>query len=359
VHTVEYLLSTASTGSKPSLNISFLGKLFGSHLNTDTLLCRSSLYNWAREESWGQSSVTREKGDHTSRITEGTQSNKSLMNKDAKEEATLDHLWKSELGDLTDVHPYLNRRSAESDKSWRPSQSSLRQLSAKLHCLHGVSTDSVRKDAESTSRYSLRSDTVPVHPYARSLVYDLRQHTDHTFWGPFLGDGSYSVDWEKVEALMVILDHNLELSADTYHGMPDFLKRPFAGASPKSYISQPSTIPIEPSLPLESQDPYNITGTWMRVVCFLDYTELYDFNFGGERLPDDQPRRALDTDEATRFITMKIRVTKIERPGEEDGQRLPVVHFKGSGSSFNPSIDPNANSMTKGCIRFQLSYSSG
>lgn len=41
---------------------------------------------------------------------------------------------------------------------------------------------------------------------------------------------------------------------------------------------------------------------------------------------------------------VKIRVTKIEPPGPEDGQALPVVHFEGLSKSLDSSLDENANS---------------
>ena len=228
-----------------------------------------------------------------------------------------------------------------------------RQLSAKLHCLYGLSIGTVRKSCESSPpRYSLRHDTADIHPYARSRVYDLRQHTeDGTFWGPFLDDGLQNVDWEKLEAIMIILDYNLRQSIEVhreYEGMVELQESPWVGATPRSFVSPPQSVPMEPTLPLEAQDPYSVTGTWMRVVCFLDYTELYNFNFGGDQPDRGQPRKPINIDEATRLITMKLQVTKIEAPGEDDGQELPIVHFKGTSSSIRPSWDPNANSRIKG-----------
>ena len=226
-----------------------------------------------------------------------------------------------------------------------------RQLSAKLHCLYGASIDRVRKDSVTSTRYSLRSDTALIHPHARSLVYDLRQHTDNTLWGPFLDDGSSDVDWEKMEAIMLTLDHNVKFSTGEhheFHGMIDVQTKPFLGATPNSFVSPPQSLPMQASLPLEAQDPYSVTGTWRRVVCFLDYAELYDFNFNEDEPEDDQPRRPIETQEAIRLITMKIYITKIEPPGEDDGQALPVVHFHGNSHSLRPHWDPNAKSKMKG-----------
>lgn len=45
---------------------------------------------------------------------------------------------------------------------------------------------------------------------------------------------------------------------------------------------------------------------------------------------------------------MRINVTSIEKPGPEDGQDLPVVHFRGVSRSLDDSFDNNANSDIRG-----------
>lgn len=367
---IQDLLTNALTDSHTSLNLTFLTKLFQEQQNTNIFLCSSSLFEWARAESWGDLSTTRLHRDIAAILKE--QELKSL-----RDRSPLSSLDTEKIADPIPEQPDLETLLSSSSRtrgtgstpvpapakahvvsptsaSQRP-QSYDRQLTAKLHCLYGVPIGTVRKTYESSPpRYSLRHDTAEIHPYARSRVYDLRQHTeDGTFWGPFIDDGLQTVDWEKLEAIMIILDYNLRRSTEVhrqYEGVLELQENPWVGATPHSFISPPQSVPMEPPLPLEAQDPYNVTGTWMRVVCFLDYAELYGFNFGGEQPERDQPRRPIDTEEATRLIAMKIQVTKIEAPGEDDGQQLPVVHFQGKSSSIRPSWDPNANSKIKGRI---------
>ncbi|KAK5007633.1 hypothetical protein LTR28_005042, partial [Elasticomyces elasticus] len=202
------------------------------------------------------------------------------------------------------------------------------QLSAKLHCLYGVPVDLIGRRVK------------PTHPYARSRVYDLRNYTDASLWGPFMDDGTENVDWEKVEAIMVVLNYNLRVFSERTNGdFEPFWSLPFEGASPNSFVS-PTTlgIPSEPSLPIESQDPY-------------DYNDLYHFNFAPDDLLNDEPRMPIETEEAIRLIRMKLRVTKIVPPGEDDGQALPVVYFKGTSRSLHSQWDPNANSGIRGTVR--------
>jgi hypothetical protein len=56
----------------------------------------------------------------------------------------------------------------------------------------------------------------------------------------------------------------------------------------------------------------------------------------------------LEVGEATRLIIMRIQVTSIEEPGEDDGKDLPVVNFKGIARSLDDSWDENANSDLRG-----------
>ena len=360
-------MTTAPRGSHESLNLQFLTKLFEKQQNIDLFLCSSSLFEWAREEQWRDPSTTALHKDITAVLSE-QDFIRQLGNSFALSSDDLNRLADSISADpeLETLLSYTSRtrntgcqlvpaptQEHATDPTKQSSPSFDRKLSAKLHCLYGIPIGTVHKTCEgSPPRYPLRNDTAAIHPYARARVYDLRQHTeDGTFWGPFLDDGLQTVDWEKLEAIMIILDYNLRRSTEVHHqyeGMLELQEKPWVGATPKSFVSPQQSVPMEPTLPLEAQDPYNITGTWMRVVCFLDYSDFYDFNFRGDQPRLDRPRGPIHTDEATRLITMKLQATKIEAPGEDDGQEQPVVHFQGKSSSVRPSWDPNANSKIKG-----------
>lgn len=267
------------------------------------------------------------------------------------------------------------------------------QLTAKLHVYYGVPCTTAYAPPD-----SLAITGGLIHPYARSRVYDLRKYTDNTAWGPFLDDTTQGVDWEKMEAIMIVLHYNLSYVSIREGGkfpLPMW-EKPFLGATPYSFVAQPrchmptpaqsapslpsllfSTPPDTsesdeeadtytarilsrcPTLPTTQRDPFDVTGTWLRVVCFLDYSELFQFNFGLdaqyhytlEKKPDMPP---LDTEEAVRMIVMRLKVTKIRAPnvdsddGECDYKGWPVVEFKGTSRSLHSSWDPNANSFIRG-----------
>lgn len=357
---VDWLTKTSVSLSGPptSRNLGFLAELFGNQKNVDVLLGASSLYDWARSHSTSHPPQCPRRQENIEAMTpleEHSPEPSTIEGSSTFEDATdLSHVFISShdlsaTNSATLQEPSGEPTSSLSGPGSVPSRT--RQLSAKMHCLYGVPITHVRKNALANSTYTLRSNSLAVHPYARSRVYDLRQHTDGSFWGPFTDDGSQEVDWEKIEGTMIILHHNMRLFASTHRECSDQIPawdQPFAGANPKSYVSEQTNLPMEPSVPLEASDPYNVTGTWIRIVCFLDYTELHTFNFPDDELPQNELRPPIDTEEATRLITMRIRVTKIVPPGEEDGQDLPVVHFKGTSSSLRPSWDPNANSKIRG-----------
>lgn len=255
----------------------------------------------------------------------------------------------------------------------------LHQRSAQLHCLYGTPILNVGR---------LRSTRT--YPFACSTVYDMRGHTERTRWGPFRDDGSDRVDWEKVEAVMVVLGYNIQSKRFVSKLFSDVWNTPFSGSWPQSYMSTaPSpSIPREISSP-ELNDPYGVSGTWYRVcctlsifyffccffflssslcsktkftdnipkvVCFLDYNDFFSYNFPmGDAFPPGLPRPGISVGEATRLIVLKLRVTSIEPPGPDDGQKLPVVHFTGDSRLLDDAWDANGSSELKGKLVLKAS----
>ncbi len=101
-------------------------------------------------------------------------------------------------------------------------------------------------------------------------------------WGPYLPDGKATVDWEKIEAIFIVLGHNLfALSRQTHGRCSKVWTDTFQGIAPNSYHDDVKVkIQNEEKkskgrdmseggigrslLPLH-EDPYNVSGTWTRV----------------------------------------------------------------------------------------------
>jgi len=104
------------------------------------------------------------------------------------------------------------------------------------------------------------------------MVYDLRNYTEETMWGPFLPDGKATVDWEKMEAAMIVLGHNLrEFNKSTDGIFKSVWTSPWLGTSPGSFNPLSLMELPEPLPPPKPEDPYNIEGTWIRVRGFSLY----------------------------------------------------------------------------------------
>ena len=230
------------------------------------------------------------------------------------------------------------------------------QLSAKLCCLKGYISDT---DYPNTP-YGIREDFLCA--CARSRVYDVHYYA-HDNWGPFLDS---VVDWEKAETLMIVVAYNLQLIAQREDFQLDYAdgfeypssksliasswRGAFAGVTPNSFTGQARSVPEGLDLPIESQDPYNITGRWMRILVFLDYSVFWDFNFSENRPEEGFVRAPLTarrgTGESTMLIGMSLQTVSICRNRSE--QILPTVNFKGHALLLNPPTNFNGKSRVEG-----------
>jgi hypothetical protein len=199
-----------------------------------------------------------------------------------------------------------------------------------------------------------------------------------------MDDGSARVDWEKLQAIMIDIAYNHRMYTERRglngssllgststpspttaisSGGPTSTRPsnnpisvlrpwddPFACIAANSFVSYPMTGTLKPALrpDLDALDPYGVTGTWMRIVCFLDYNDLYAFNFESGVIPRNEERPPITTREAFRLIRLQLRVSAVEDPGPEDGKDFPVVHFEGASRSTFMAWDPNANSRIRG-----------
>lgn len=130
------------------------------------------------------------------------------------------------------------------------------QMSAKLHCLYG-----------SPIMQAGRTRSARTYPYACSKVYDLRQYTPRTKWGPFMDDDTGRVDWEKLEAITIVIAKNVVFRWPNAEVFEFIFGTNFYGSYPNSFAYQEG---CEKQLDfgdkeLDEKDPYGVTGYWYRV----------------------------------------------------------------------------------------------
>lgn len=171
-----------------------------------------------------------------------------LFNKDETVEAFLQG--SSLFNRLRNDVRQINRDGAPAPTSTDSAHRVLQQKSAHLHCLYSRPILNVGR---------LRSTRT--YPYACSKVYDLRQYTERTGWGPFMNDGSFNIDWEKVEAILIVLGHNIGSRRLVARIFGEVWDSPFSGSFSNSFMAPPP----RDITSLEARDPYSVTGTWYRV----------------------------------------------------------------------------------------------
>ncbi|KAJ7462765.1 hypothetical protein B0H11DRAFT_2241271 [Mycena galericulata] len=129
---------------------------------------------------------------------------------------------------------------------------------------------------------------------SRCFVYDLRNYHQGNRWGPYLVDGS--INWTHMERIINVVESNLREQQSA------LLPRPPVGLLAIRAHSAPGDF--------TGHDWAGVEGTWRRYVCFMDYRDLFAFNFSdayaGPRDPaifDDVGFR-----EATRLIELNLRI---------------------------------------------------
>ena len=370
--------------SSLSKNAEFLSFHYQQGLNINRVLCQSSLFARARNPLW------------PSAPTEKLRQLSAQLHVLAG--ANIDSPWPVR---LTSSCPYSRHggvfEEEDSNSDWTDTNTN--------NTPDGDNAEAPPTQDEEDLRLKRRNHPTPlhdVHPWARSRIYDLRRYKESNMWGPFTDSGSGHIDWEKVQSIMVILAYNHRLyterqaqmgnhhphlptnsvwppgpsSATPGHAwlrgvrhrstggnhdgsasrdsMLQSWETPFEGIAANSYISSPLEGRLKPSPnpELDELDPYGVTGTWMRIVCFLDYNDLYRFNFESPaNVPVEQERGPISTREAFRLIRLQLHVTQVEEQEgvDVDGNPLlPIVHFEGTSKSTYMAWDPNANSRIRG-----------
>jgi hypothetical protein len=77
-----------------------------------------------------------------------------------------------------------------------------------------------------------------------------------------MDDGSGRVDWERLEAVLIVLGSNIKHKhLLTSRSFRNSWATPFVGSWPRSYMH----LPRLRMAPLDYEDPYNVAGTWLRV----------------------------------------------------------------------------------------------
>ncbi|KII86383.1 hypothetical protein PLICRDRAFT_114369 [Plicaturopsis crispa FD-325 SS-3] len=134
---------------------------------------------------------------------------------------------------------------------------------------------------------------------SRCVVYDLRNYTRESLWGPFLNTLG-AVHWVHVEAIMNVVSMNLSELPGVWVDT-----RPPIGLEATRAYSAPG---MEKR---RSMDWAGVEGVWRRYVSFMDYRDLFgEFHYSNLYNGPRDPSFFQDENfqEATRLIELNLRV---------------------------------------------------
>ncbi|KAF4623349.1 hypothetical protein D9613_002064 [Agrocybe pediades] len=220
-----------------------------------------------------------------------------------------------------------------------------------LNNLYSISTED---DAEAQLHAQIRSYlALTIHPKqdestlalflerrdtSRAYVYNLEHYKATNQWGPFHTDGS--VNWTHVEYLQDVVSCNIRE-----------LPGSWAQTRPPSCLDPPRE--GRASGLMSEEDWAGVEGTWRRYVCFMDYRDLFAFNFtelaGGPKNPKffKDPRFR----EATRLIELKLHIARSSElryyrpPTESHHPAYPTLCIGGSSKGVNGN-----EAIVEGCV---------
>ncbi|KAF8058236.1 hypothetical protein FPV67DRAFT_1524606 [Lyophyllum atratum] len=171
---------------------------------------------------------------------------------------------------------------------------------------------------------------------SRIYVYNVRNYGGRN-WGPFLPDDT--VDWIHMEHIINVIVMNLR----ELPGMWSTIKPPLGLAAIRPY-SAPST-GLESSL-----DWAGVEGTWRRYVSFMDFRDLYAFNFDFNRQLGLDPTffDCPQFREGTRLLELKLHVIAKDQSRFRDHRRsntstrgidgkYPPIYFAGTSKGVKQS----------------------
>ncbi|VDC01971.1 unnamed protein product [Peniophora sp. CBMAI 1063] len=160
---------------------------------------------------------------------------------------------------------------------------------------------------------------------ARTYIYDMRNYTKDRQYGPFKDDFEDAVNWEHVDKIVTVVAANLRDFGATW---PQPLQPPLLvhGAEALREGSVDMFRNDDEEVESNPLDWAGVEGEWMRVVCFCDYRDLFQFNAGSR----NQDFFDEDFEEATRLLRMHMHVTDIDESIPSADPKRPTLRIVGS-----------------------------
>ncbi|KZT56802.1 hypothetical protein CALCODRAFT_509241 [Calocera cornea HHB12733] len=217
----------------------------------------------------------------------------------------------------------LARPARQSTLLGSPLTPSRALISSRLHTVYGLS--------------DLDVVSPRIRGVAREKVYTMRNYGLASFWGPFLAaqKGERKPDWAMLESMMIVLGRNALDSRDRWSLTEDDL--------PAVTLDRcrPYTQRREEEAKAVEGDWAGVQGRWYRIVSFMDYNDLWDWNWSGSG-----PKALDDAFEVVKLMTLDLQVVSIGVPPDDAvSDARPPSSPSGSSeadSDFHPPSSPSS-----------------
>ncbi|KAF7306596.1 F-box domain-containing protein [Mycena indigotica] len=168
-----------------------------------------------------------------------------------------------------------------------------------------------------------------IRTQSRCFIYDLRNYHEANSWGPYLGD---KINWTHLNYVVNVIVTNLREQPALNLPIP-----PHGLAATRAYSAPGSRSP---------EDWAGVEGTWHRYVSFMDYRDLFAFNFGGILANHRDPAffDNLHFREATRLIELTLHLIPREEmrikfstndPPVATHPDYPTLYFSGTSRGIS------------------------
>ncbi|KAI0085678.1 hypothetical protein BDY19DRAFT_996579 [Irpex rosettiformis] len=242
----------------------------------------------------------------------------------------------------------------------------LERLRSRLRCYLSLAHETgIARDSEERLRR--------LRIAARCFVYDLGHYCDQTRWGPYKllsrpsnqvlsaasGDGKYANEVNKEPVLVVNWEHVEHVRNVVYMNLRELPGYWRSSVVPTFDIqaTRPWSAPGYLSETRNPRDWAGVEGVWRRVVCFMDYRDLFSFNYTSMQEMRLHPTYFDgDFSEATRVVEAQFvfdeeasLATELE---EDDDPSYPPVAFSGLARG----VHLTRQSHVRGTIRKKKDY---
>ncbi|KAF5355737.1 hypothetical protein D9756_004027 [Leucocoprinus leucothites] len=204
---------------------------------------------------------------------------------------------------------------------------------------------------------------------SRAFVYDLRNYSYKNDYGPYHPDGR--VSWVHIENIVNVVLSNLQdlpvhivSPARPPSGLESL--RPYSAPgkySPRDWAGVEGLLSLFLMDVVSSQQ----LGTWRRYVCFMDYRDLFAFNYSDIADGPLHPKFFEDPRfrEATRLIEVKLHIIprseiRFFPPSEiqlSASQKHPLTFFHGTSKGVNgneSTVEGYVRMARDGTVRWRL-----